>query len=167
MNEIKKIIHKVYLLIIDIFFFGYKTATQIILPARRKKGNLLSTLFIFFIGIIERLDGFEHGVFSMACLLRKRYVKRSLLIVAGLLFVLSSIEWAAEKNFSNPSGNYITRFAGEGAIPAPVDKRRHVIGYPATTCLVKGYPAYKNILHGSGPLSSSVKRFLLIRSIRI
>ena len=167
MNEIKKIINKVYLLIIDIFFFGYKTARQIILPARRKRGNLLSSLFIFFVGIIERIGSFEHGVFRMASLLRQKYIKQSLLIVAGLLFLLSSVEWSGDKNVNTNSGNYIAQFSDAGVNKINISNRRQVIGNSKITYPVTGYPAYKNILQSSAPLSSSVKTYLLIHCFRI
>lgn len=167
MHEIKKIIHKVCLLIIDILLFGYKTGKQIILPARRKKGNLLSSLFIFFVGIIERIGSFEHGVFRMAILLRQKYIKQSLLIVAGLLFLLSSVEWSGDKNFSNNSGNYIAQFSDAGVNKLNISTRRQVISNSKITCPVTGYPAYKNILQSSASLSSSVKVFLLIHCFRI
>lgn len=167
MNEIKKILHKVYLLIIDIFFFGYKTARQIILPARRKRGNLLSSLFIFFVGIIERIGSFEHGVFRMASLLRHKYIKQSLLIVAGLLFLLSSVEWSGDKNVNTNPGNYIAQFSDAGVNKINISNRRQVIGNSKITYPVTGYPDYKSILQSSAPLSSSVKVFLLIHCFRI
>lgn len=167
MNEFKKIIKKIYLLIIDIFFFGYNTARQIILPNRQKKGNLLSSLFIFFIGIIERLGSFEHGVFRMANLLKQKYIKHSLLIVAGLLFLLSSIEWSSDKNLHTNSANYIAQFSDAGEKKINISKRRLVKDHSETTFQVREYPAYKNLLQSSVALPSSVKTFLLIRSIRI
>lgn len=167
MNEIKKIISKVFLLIIDIFLFGYNTVKQIILPGRRKKGNLLSTLFIFFIGIIERLGNFEYGVFLMANVLKRKYIKQSLLLIAGLLFLLSSIEWSSDKNLHTNSPNYIAQFSDAGVKKVNISKRRLVKDYSETSFPVREYPAYKNILQSSVALPSSVKTFLLIRSIRI
>ncbi|HEY8657640.1 MAG TPA: hypothetical protein VIL78_01285 [Hanamia sp.] len=167
MNEIKKIISKVFLLIIDIFLFGYKIAKQVILPNRRKKGNILSSLFIFFIGIIERLDSFEYGVFLMANVLKRKYVKQSLLVIAGLLFLLSSIEWTGETNVNTNPGNFIAQFSDAGVKKIIVSNHGEAVSYSATTYLDRQYPTYKIIPHSSFPFSSSVKTFLLIRSIRI
>jgi len=167
MNEIKKIISKVFFLIIDILHFGYNTAKQVILPCKRKKGNLLSSLFIFFVGIVERLDNFEYGVFLRADILRRKYIKQSLLIVAGILFLLSSFEWTGETNANANPANYITQVSD-----TPVEK---VISsnyadapiYSAATCLDKQYPTYNIISHSSFPFPSPVKTFLLIQNIRI
>ena len=167
MCEIKKILSKFSLLTIDIFLFAYNTIRQIILPGKRKKGNLLSILFIFFIGIIERLGSFEYGVFRMTNLLKQKYIKRSLLIIAGLLFLLSSFEWTGEKNVSNNAGNYTAQFTDAGVKNVTVSNRRLVRAYSKTVLLFRAYPSYKNILQSSSAISSSVKIFLLIRSIRI
>ena len=169
MYEIKKILRKVFVLAIDIFLFAFNTIRQIILPGKRKKGNLLSSLFIFFVGIIERLGSFEYGVFRMANLLKQKYVKRSLLIIAGLLFLLSSFEWTGEKNVSNNTGNYIIQLSDAGVKNTTVSIQRLDRNYPKTTPLFRTYPApnCKNILNRSSAISSSVKTFLLIRSIRI
>lgn len=167
MDELNKIISKVFLLIIDILLFGYKIAKQVILPDRRKKGNILSSLFIFFIGIIDRLGSFEHGVFRMANLLRQKYIKNCLLIVTGFLFLLSSTEWTGDKNANIYSGNHTVQFSDAGVKKTTVSKRRHTVGHSAIICLVNEYPSYKNILHSSTPFLSSVKPYLLIRCIRI
>lgn len=167
MDEIKKIISKVFLLIIDILRFGYNTARQVILPDRRKKGNLLSSLFIFFIGIIERLDSFEYGVFLMANVLKRKYVKQSLLVIAGLLFLLSTIEWTGETNVNTNPGNYIAQFSDAGVKKIIISNNGDAISYSAATCLGRQYPTYKIIPNSSFPFSSSVKTFLLIQSIRI
>ena len=167
MEELKKIVSNISRLIIDILLFGYNTTKQIILPGRRKKGNLFSSLFIFFVGIIERIGNFEHGVFRMANLLKQKYIKHSLLIVAGLLFLLSSIEWSGDKNINTNSGNYIAQFSDAGVKKINLSKQSFVKEYSETTFQVREYPAYKNILQSSVALPSSVKTFLLIRSIRI
>lgn len=114
MNEIKKIICEVFILIFDVFLFAYKTAKEIILPGKRRKSNLLFSLLIFFIGVVERLDGFEHGVFRMANLLRKKYIKQSLLVIATLLFLLSSLEWTKEKGFNNSTTNRTEQVSNNG-----------------------------------------------------
>jgi len=97
MCEIKKILRKVFVLAIDIFLFAFNTIRQIILPGKRKRGNLLSSLFIFFVGIIERFDSFEYGVFRMANLLKLKYIKRSLLIIAGFYSYCLPLNGQAKK----------------------------------------------------------------------
>ena len=167
MNEIKKIIHKVYLLIIDILRFSYKTVSQVILPNRRKKGNLLSILFNLFVGIIERVAGFEHGVFLMANILKRKYIKQSLLIVTGFLFLLTSVEWTGDKNINTNSGDYIAQFSNTVLKKVKHNNQKQVIVNSKTTYIASIYPAYKNILLSSTPHTSSVKAFLAIHCFRI
>ncbi len=85
----------------DIFLLGYKVIKQLSLPNRTRKGNLLSSLFIFFIAIIERLNFFEHGIFSMAALFRNKYVKQTIFLVGFILFLLSLFEWTGNQRLSN------------------------------------------------------------------
>lgn len=98
MSEIKQISIKIWVTLIDILLFAYKIISQIILPNKRTKGNVLTSLFTFFIGLIERLNQFEHGFFNIATLLKQKYVKRTVLIVGSVLFLLSSFEWADAYN---------------------------------------------------------------------
>ena len=167
MDKIKKIFIQVFLLILDVALFTFQTVKQVVLPNRKRKGNILSILFIFFVGIIERLDSFEYGVFRMANLLKQKYIKQSLLIIAALLFLLSSFEWTGEKNVSINTGNYTAQFSDAGVKNVTVSNRRLVRVYSKTVLLFRAYPSYKNILQSNSAISSSVKTFLLIRSIRI
>jgi len=167
MHEIKKITRKGFLLIIDILLFGYNTARRVILPGRCKKGNLLSNLFNLFVGIIERVASFEHGVFLMANVLKQKYIKQSLLIVAGFLFLLSSVEWTSDKNFNTNQGDYITQLSNTGLKKVKHNNLRQVIVNSKTIYIGGVYPVYKNILHSSTPLASSLKAFLLIHCFRI
>ena len=166
-EEIKKIILKVWQLLIDIIFFGYRIVKQITLPTKEKKGNLLSSVFIFFVGIIERIGNFEYGVFHMTNLLRRKYIKQSLLIVASLLFLLSSLEWTGEKILNSTSHNYIEQLSGAGLQKENICEQGNIKKHSETTFSGNGFPAYKNVLFSSTPFSSSIKAYLLFRSIRI
>jgi len=167
MNEIKKIISKIFLLIIDILLFAFDTGGQLILPRKGKKGNVLSTIFIFFTGIIERLDGFEYGVFRMANLLKQKYIKQSLLIIATLLFLLSSFEWTGEKNIYNNSSDYSVQLC-QADVKETINCNRHQkIRYSNTPFVAKTYISSDRIFYTNSTANSSLKRFLLIRNIRI
>lgn len=166
-EEIKKIILEVWQLLIDILFFGYRIVKQIKLPNREKKGNLLSSLFIFFVGIIERLGSFEYGVFRLANLLGRKYIKQSLLIVASLLFLLSSLEWTGEKILYSTSHNYIEQLSEAGLQKETVCEQGNIKKQSQPTLSDNGFSAYKNVLFTRTPLSSSIKGYLLFRNIRI
>ena len=167
MNELKKIIGEVFILIIDVFLFAYKIAKEIILPGKRRKGTLLSSLLIFFIGVVERLDGFEHGVFRMANLLRKKYIKQSLLVITFLLFLLSSLEWTKEKAFININTNRTEQVSNNGISKETVGKCVEISSHSEVTSRYSNFPVYKNILQSDAALTPSVKTYLFIRSLRI
>ncbi|HET7118289.1 MAG TPA: hypothetical protein VFI29_17460 [Hanamia sp.] len=167
MASIKKIAGKILILILDILLFSYSIAKQIALPARRKKGNLLYSLFIFFVGIIERVGNFEYGVFHMANLLRRKYIKQSLLIVASVLFLFSSLEWTGEKILNSTSQNYIEQLSSAGLQKETICEQGNIKEHTQEIFLGNGFPAYKNILCSGTPFSASIKGYLLFRSIRI
>ncbi len=167
MNEIKKIISKIFLLIIDILLFTFDLCRQLILPGKRKKGNLLSSLFIFFTGIIERLDKFEYGIFRMANVLKRKYIKQSLLIIATLLFLLSSLEWTGEKNIHNNFTNYTAQLSDAGVKETATCNCHQIISYSNTSFVAKTYASFDRIFHTNSTANSSLKKFLLIRNIRI
>lgn len=58
---------------------------------------MLSSLFLFFVGIVEWLSYFEHGVFSIVSVLRKKYAKQAIFIIGGILFLLSLVEWSGDQ----------------------------------------------------------------------
>ena len=166
-EEIKKIMLKVWQLLIGILFFGYRIVKQITLPTKEKKGNLLSSLFIFFVGIIERIANFEYGVFHMANLFRRKYIKQSLLIVASLLFLLSSLEWTGKKILNSSSHNYIEQLSEAGLQRETVCERGNIKKHSQATLSGNSFPAYKNVLFTKTPLLSSIKGCLFFRNIRI
>lgn len=167
MKEIKIIISKIILLIVDISLFGYKLIKQIILPNRRKKGNLLTSLFVFFDGTLERIDRFEHGAFRMATILRQKYIKRCLLLIAGFLFLLSSLEFDSNKSFWNNSPNYIEHFSNAVAKEITVSKDETRFFHVETILLANEW-SFKNINYRYfSPSSTSIKKYLDIRNIRI
>ncbi len=167
MNGIKKIISKVFLLVIDILRFGYNTAKHVVLPRKREKGNLLSSLFIFFVGIVERLDNFEYGVFQMANLLRRKYIKQSVLVLAGLLFILSSFEWTGESNVNANPGSYVTRTSETPCKEIIASNYTDASIYLTIICLDRKYPTTQIVPHSGFPFHTPVKTFLLIQNIRI
>lgn len=92
MGETKKIVIKVLYLFVDVFLLGVKVIRQIALPGKSNNGNILSSILIFFIALVERLYLFEHGFFRMTNIFRLKYVRRIVIIIAGILFILASFE---------------------------------------------------------------------------
>jgi hypothetical protein len=93
MKEVRKITHKVILLLMDILVFTYQVVRKVILPTRRRKGNILSSLLTFFVGLMERVVSFERSVVRQPVVFTHKYVKQGLIIAVGFLFLLSSVEW--------------------------------------------------------------------------
>jgi len=99
MNKIKKIVGKIILFIADILLFAYHIVKEVVLPNRKRKGTIFSSFFIFFLGIIERLNHLEVGSFKPALFFKTKYLKQGVIIFASFLFLLSSFEWNSDNNF--------------------------------------------------------------------
>jgi hypothetical protein len=93
MKEVQKIAKKVAILLLDILLFTWQVVRRMILPTLSRKGNVLSSLLIFFVGLLERIVSFENSVFQRPVIFTHKYVKQGLVIVVGFLFLLSSFEW--------------------------------------------------------------------------
>lgn len=100
MKKLSGISHKTILLLVDIILllvdigvFTYQTIRVLILPARRRKGNILSSLLSFFVGLLEKVIYFEKSILRQPVVFKHRYVKQALMLAVGFLVLLSSIEW--------------------------------------------------------------------------
>ncbi|HXB06056.1 MAG TPA: hypothetical protein VNW04_03050 [Puia sp.] len=92
-REVRKIAQKVLVLGWDILLFTWDVVRRVILPTRRRRGNLLSSLLTFFLGLVERIVSFEKSILQRPVVFTHKYVKQGLIIAVGLLFLLSSFEW--------------------------------------------------------------------------
>src|ERR1700750_1109546 len=93
MKEVQKIAHKVFVLGVDILLFTWQVVRRVILPNRTRKGNLLSSLLTFVLGLLERAVSFEKSILQRPVVFTHKYVKQGLIIAVGFLFLLSSFEW--------------------------------------------------------------------------
>jgi len=93
MKQAHTIANKVLLLLMDILVFTFQVVRKVILPNRRRKGNVLSSVLTFFVGLLERIVTFERSILRLPVVFTHKYVKQGLIIVVGFLFLLSSIEW--------------------------------------------------------------------------
>ncbi|MGN6601484.1 MAG: hypothetical protein ACTHK8_03480 [Ginsengibacter sp.] len=138
------------------------------MPTKNRKGNILSSLFNFFIGTIEILNRFEIGLFQMAKLFRQKHVKQAIIIASAFLLLLTTFEWvpAKEQGFS------ATRFKTE---VKHTFKTNVATEYSKATLTPHLYfqlfPSPPQRLRISffknSYLPNPVKRFLFIRSILI
>src|SRR5260221_12962225 len=96
MKKVSKISNKAILLLvdfilllIDILVFTYQTIRALILPTRRRKGNILSSLLSFFVGLLEKAISFEKSVLCQPVVFKHNYVKQVLVLAAVYLFSFS------------------------------------------------------------------------------
>jgi hypothetical protein len=94
-------------LITALLTLGYRVVRQVILPTLTRKGNLLSSLFVLFTGLIEQVIGFAEAVarvprtfelparFENVWAFSRKYLRQGMLIAAWALFILSSLEWTS------------------------------------------------------------------------
>ena len=56
MFKLKSIVNKVIILLIEILLFTFQVIKQIVLPTKKRKGNILSSLFILLFLINDTLS---------------------------------------------------------------------------------------------------------------
>ncbi len=93
MNLIRKIAGNITLLAISILLLGVNAIAQIVLPAHKQKGNMISIIFSFLIEVTEEIFVFERSILSRSWMLQQNFIKRGLVIAAAFFFLLSSFEW--------------------------------------------------------------------------
>jgi hypothetical protein len=181
MKKVKALILIIFESVLDISVFGYGVLKQLILPNRTRKGNIVSTVFLLFIGLTERVISFKRKVTGAPWQYGKRYIRIGMLIATWLLFVLSLFEWSgtsfsaskipslhstalsdSPKTISN-SPEVISDSAKTGRkvfISAPDQRSRYAdkIQASAATLIATG---------ARGIASIPSKRYLLLRSLRI
>src|SRR5258707_15646789 len=93
MKEVQKIAHRVFVLLMDMLVFTFQVVRKVILPTGSRKGNLLSSLLTYFVGILDRIACFEKSILRQPVVFSHKYVKQGLIIAVGFLFLLSSLDW--------------------------------------------------------------------------
>ena len=122
-------------LVLNLVNLLWRIARQIALPIPGRTGNVLTSLFLLFEGLIEQAAGCRHAVmgvplgFSMklpaqdkiefAWSQSKIWLRRGVLIATWALFILTSLEWrAGERREFDPSGQTVT-IAATTEVAAP------------------------------------------------
>jgi hypothetical protein len=168
MTALKKIITKVFVLLLDIVLLTIRIIKHIVLPNRKRKGNILNSVFVFFIETVEILNRFEHGIFQMTKIFKHRYIRQGVIIISVFLFLLSSFEWIRGQEINTSGSN-------SNALQFPQKTFKSISfnkATKATDCLKKSCIALRPLanidpLPNASTYSTSVKRYLLIRSILI
>ena len=161
MGEIKNIVLNILNVVVDIFLLGIKAIKQLVLPGRNKSGNLISSLLIFFIDLVERLSLFQHG--SMTNIFNFKYLRRTVVLIAGTLFILASFECTFQPHYdtSNQENQTETLVASTTSKKAVVQPGNILQYQPYKYFLITAEPL------ASFTLSSPLKKYLLTHSLLI
>jgi hypothetical protein len=128
MKEVRKIAHNSILFLCDILVFAYQTVSKVILPNRHQKGNILYSLMSFFVGLIERIQFFEKCILCRPLIFKHKHVKQGLILVAGFLFLLSSLEWTVNSSSISPGNeNHATIVYDRKSGTLRIHKEKHII----------------------------------------
>jgi hypothetical protein len=166
MTEIKKITEKIIALAVDICLFGFNTTRQVVLPNKKRKGTILTSLFVFFTGVLDRVESFEHGAFKMTKILRHKYLKQILFVVTGLLFLLSAHEQEAAKNFSFYTDTSIERNPDAAVVKINSVKQQPILSSSESTCLNRPF-TYCPKVTTTTLLLPTKKTYLRFHNLRI
>ena len=164
MTLLGKIIQHLLTLITGILLLGYKIIRQVILPSGGKKGNLLSSLFVFIVGILEGLIQFERNLLKTPMLFRNKYVRQGLQIATAIFLFIASFEWSAG---NAPINNQTTLQSVQHITCAPVRKNYKYRPIQSQTqvstppCITSGCTLYNR------NTSANTKKYLLICCFRI
>lgn len=164
MHEIFSISKKLWQLLLQVITLTMGLSRQAVLPNRKRKGNLLNTLFLFFIGLIENIRQFEHRNFKMADLLQNKLVRKGLMLVTFLLFFLTSFEQPA---FFSASRHEPAKVECSCQSSSHQSSHRHSIRYSFVP--VRLFPAsqFLRFSISSAPPFSCSRRYLQTRRLLI
>jgi hypothetical protein len=168
MNEVLKILHKVIFLIIDILVLAYQIIKQVILPNRRRKGNVLSSLLSFFVGLIENILTFEKSIFSRSLVCKFKYIKQALVLAASFLFLISSIEWTVSQSAVSTVNETQAAVANEPASSAVkvLSERPIYIKNPVRNFVAAAYLSYTTP-YKPAEVPLAIKNYFLYCTLRI
>lgn len=169
MKQLKKIITAVTILFRDAFFFMKSLLMHLVLPGRKRKGNILSSVFVFFVGTVELLGRFEKEAFQMAALVKQKHVRKGVIAFTAFLFLLSSVEWTYCKEDKIHSSNLRTeQLQATASEKILLNKKTEILSCLKTKNVVlEIHFEQASHLPGLPPYPSSVERYLLIRSLLI
>ena len=168
MDHLKQISGKILKLVLNILLLTYRTIKQLVLPSKKVKGNVLSSLFVFFIDIVEQLGSFEHAAFSMRAVFKHKYTRQAVLLFSILLCLLSSFERSGETPVvtAGTTSNSIMlqpAFSDTRTITTQYGK----IATPRRDTKIKYDPVCTTGLHDPSQLLLTVKQRLLFRGFQI
>ena len=168
MQNVKNIVKGTWFLLINILLTGYGLFKKIILPGRNRKGNVLGSVFLWFIDMVEKVIAFEKEIFHSSRIIKNRFVKQGLMIATVFLFLVSSIEWTTQSECSQkteheentptakPEENFFhISFSKEASMAIPVKE------------IIYHYPSESSLLIYEASPPPAIKKFLVFCELRI
>jgi hypothetical protein len=155
--------------ITDVLLLSYKMINRLVLPSRRRKGNLLTSLFILTTCILERLVTIERDILRKPLLFRNRHIRQGLQIAAAVFIFVSSFEWSGERvnpcnhaiTCNNPASSGKTFCINEARLFADKAVFHEQILSPVPV------PVSFRPSSGNYPFPPAAKTYLFIRNLRI
>lgn len=168
MTVFKNIFLKLFWLLADILVLGFHALKQLVLPSRTRKGNVLTSLFIFFINLIERLNVFKLGKFEMRSLFQNKYIRRAVFLLVSILFLLSLLESPGHQTTGPFAQSVFTQssFSSEECTDVPEWETAYIMQHSSVTLRIL-IPLCADLPNKLCPPSSFCKKYIFIRSMRI
>ncbi len=110
MQQIKEIGKLLLSILVEMLLFSFKTIRQVKLPSNKTKGNILSTLFNFFVGTVERMSCLKSYLLTIP-FLKTKHIRQVVLMAGLLLFLLSLVEQSSWKPAEQITVTEITKIA--------------------------------------------------------
>jgi hypothetical protein len=110
LKKLRPYISWLLVLITAVITLACRVARQVVLPTRTRKGNLLSSLFVLFTGLVEQVISSAKTIAGMhrefhiparldtAWAFSRKWLRRGMLAAAWGLFILSSLEWTSARS---------------------------------------------------------------------
>jgi|GEM_PF-1398268 len=183
MKRLRPYLPILWTLVLNVVNLCWRVARQVALPGWKKSGNLLTSLFDLFQGLVEQLIGCRRAVLGVPLAITgkipaqeklelawnfgKVWIRRGMLMAAWGLFILSSFEWICTGSAERSEGPLTEASAamgqaGENSISeaAVVDNAgRNHLGTLPEIC---GKVAFQQL-----NIRPAVKRWLVLCTIRI
>jgi hypothetical protein len=164
MKSIKNILQNIFTLATGIILLGYKIIRQVILPSGGNKGNLLSSLFTFIVGILEGLIQFERNLLKAPMLFRNKYIRQGLQITAAIFLFIGSLEWSAS---AAPASRPETLQSAQNITQAPVQESTERRPFGIQTQVYSLPFIASTVTPYSSNTTTNTKKYLLICCFRI
>ena len=150
---------------VEMMRFGFKTLLQVVLPSTKTKGNILSTLFIFFVGTIERISCLKNYLTAIP-FVKSKQVKQLVLLAGLVLFLLSLAEHSPSQHEDSIALISSTSLTSKQLKPAETVPKKELVEN-SLPFSISHLPSFTATVRSKSFLLLKVKPFVFIHSFRI